>query len=94
MPTNLSLATQFFLQLAVVLLACHVAGMLFQYLGQPRVVGQMVAGVLLGPSGFGLFFPELLAALFPATLTLADGVTIPHPTRITHDVISQVAVAL
>jgi Kef-type K+ transport system membrane component KefB len=94
MPSNLNLATQFFLQLTVVLLACHLIGMLFQRLGQPHVVGQMVAGVLLGPSCLGLFFPELLAWLFPPTLALADGVTIPHPTRITHYVISQVAVAL
>jgi Kef-type K+ transport system membrane component KefB len=49
MPSNLNLATQFFLQLTVVLLACHLIGMLFQRLGQPHVVGQMVAGVLLWP---------------------------------------------
>lgn len=94
MPSNLSLATQFFLQLAVVLLACHLVGALFHRLGQPHVVGQMVAGMLLGPSGVGLFFPETQAWLFPSTLTLAGGLEIPHPTRITHYVLSQVAVAL
>ena len=94
MPSNLSLATQFFLQLAVVLLACHLVGALFQRLGQPHVVGQMVAGMLLGPSGLGLLFPEMQAWMFPPTLTLAGGLEITHPTRITHYVISQVAVAL
>ena len=94
MPSNLSLATQFFLQLAVVLLACHLVGALFQRLGQPHVVGQMVAGMLLGPSGLGLLFPETQAWLFPSTLTLTGGLEITHPTRVTHYIISQVAVAL
>lgn len=56
----------FFLQLAVILLTCRVVGWIGRtYLGQPQVVGEMIAGVVLGPSLFGLFFPELQAALFP-----------------------------
>jgi Kef-type K+ transport system membrane component KefB len=56
----------FFLQLAVIILACRIVGWLGQkLLAQPQVVGEMIAGVILGPSLFGLFFPEIQAAVFP-----------------------------
>ncbi|WP_439568496.1 cation:proton antiporter [Sphingopyxis sp.] len=63
-PTDYSI--HFFLQIAVILLVCRVVGWAAKkFLGQPQVVGEMIAGVLLGPSLFGLFFPDLQAALFP-----------------------------
>ena len=62
---NLALAVQFFLQLAVILLFCRLVGMIAAKLGQPQVVAEMIAGVLLGPSLFGLFWPETQAWLFP-----------------------------
>ncbi|NJN53894.1 MAG: cation:proton antiporter, partial [Anaerolineae bacterium] len=34
-------------------------------MGQPQVVGEMIAGVVLGPSLFGALLPETQAALFP-----------------------------
>jgi Kef-type K+ transport system membrane component KefB len=56
----------FFLQLAVIILTCRVVGWLGQkFLGQPQVVGEMIAGVILGPSLFGLLLPEIQGALFP-----------------------------
>ncbi|NWN33451.1 cation:proton antiporter, partial [Klebsiella michiganensis] len=56
----------FFLQLAIIILACRVVGWLGQkLLKQPQVVGEMIAGVVLGPSLFGLFFPDLQLAIFP-----------------------------
>jgi Kef-type K+ transport system membrane component KefB len=56
----------FFLQLAVILLACRLVGWLgHKLLGQPQVVGEMIAGVVLGPSLLGLFFPEIQGAIFP-----------------------------
>jgi Kef-type K+ transport system membrane component KefB len=56
----------FFLQLAVILLACRVVGWAGRkFLGQPQVVGEMIAGVILGPSLLGLYFPEVQAAIFP-----------------------------
>ena len=56
----------FFLQLAVIIVACRVVGWLGQkFLGQPQVVGEMIAGVILGPSLFGLFLPEIQGAIFP-----------------------------
>ncbi len=56
----------FFLQLCVILIACRVIGKLGQrLLGQPQVVGEMIAGVVLGPSLLGLFFPVIQNAIFP-----------------------------
>jgi len=56
----------FFLQLAVIILACRVVGWAGQkFLGQPQVVGEMIAGVILGPSLIGLLWPDLQGAIFP-----------------------------
>lgn len=55
----------FFLQMAVILGACRVVGLLARRCGQPQVVGEMIAGVVLGPSLFGLLWPAGQAALFP-----------------------------
>ena len=63
-PTDFSV--HFFLQLAIIILTCRIVGKLGQkFLGQPQVVGEMIAGVILGPSLFGLFFAEAQAAVFP-----------------------------
>ncbi len=62
---NLHLAVQFFLQIAVILLFCRLVGAVAKRFGQPQVVAEMVAGVLLGPSLFGLLWPEGQAWLFP-----------------------------
>lgn len=63
-PTDFSV--HFFLQLAIIIITCRIVGKLGQkFLGQPQVVGEMIAGVLLGPSLFGLLFPEAQAAVFP-----------------------------
>lgn len=64
--TNEQLSIQFFLQLAIIIAACRLVGLAVQrWLGQPQVVGEMIAGVLLGPSVLGLFFPQVEALLFP-----------------------------
>src|ERR1700719_721709 len=63
--TNIHLAVQFFLQLAVILLFCRLVGAIALRLGQPQVVAEMLAGVLLGPSLFGLLWPEAQHWLFP-----------------------------
>ncbi len=62
---NLHLAVQFFLQLAVILLFCRLVGAVAARFGQPQVVAEMIAGVLLGPSLFGLLAPDAQAWLFP-----------------------------
>lgn len=58
------LPAQFFLQMAAILVACRVVGWLAKKIGQPQVVGEMIAGVLLGPSLLGYFYPEASAQLF------------------------------
>jgi Kef-type K+ transport system membrane component KefB len=63
-PAELSIA--FFLQMAVIIAACRVVGWAAKrWLGQPQVVGEMLAGVLLGPSLLGLLAPSVQQALFP-----------------------------
>src|SRR5438552_466966 len=62
---NVHLAIQFFIQLAVILLFCRLVGAIALRLGQPQVVAEMLTGVLLGPSLFGLFWPEAQHWLFP-----------------------------
>ncbi len=63
-PTDFSI--HFFLQLAFILLACRIFGWIGRrFLAQPQVVGEMIAGVVLGPSLFGLFLPEIQQTIFP-----------------------------
>lgn len=64
MPTP-QLSMYFFLQAAVILFVCRMVGLLAKRIGQPQVVGEMIAGVTLGPSLFGLLLPGTQAALFP-----------------------------
>lgn len=63
MPADI--AIHFFLQLTVILAACRLAGVIAQRVGQPQVVGEMIAGVVLGPSLLGRIAPDLQAALYP-----------------------------
>lgn len=53
------------IQIAVILVASQVMGALFRKMRQPQVIGEMVAGILLGPSLLGWLAPGLSAALFP-----------------------------
>ena len=63
--TNVQLAVYFFFQLGVILLVCRAVGVVAKRLGQPQVVAEMIAGVLLGPSLFGLLAPEWQQWVFP-----------------------------
>jgi hypothetical protein len=53
------------LQIGVILLATRIVGRLFRRIGQPQVVGEMAAGILLGPSLLGWLAPGASAVLFP-----------------------------
>jgi Kef-type K+ transport system membrane component KefB len=57
--------TLLLLQMSIVLLVAVVCGRLARQLGQPRVIGEIVGGILIGPSVFGRFAPHLSADLFP-----------------------------
>jgi len=56
----------FIAQLVALLTCGRLAGELMQRLGQPAVTGQIIAGVLLGPSVLGALAPPLWHGLFPA----------------------------
>jgi Kef-type K+ transport system membrane component KefB len=54
------------LQITVILFVCRLVGTVFHKIHQPRVVGEMFAGILLGPSLLGWMAPQFSAYLFPA----------------------------
>lgn len=56
----------FIAQLALLLLVGRLMGEAVQRIGQPSVMGQLIGGLLLGPSFFGLLWPSAQHAIFPA----------------------------
>nr|WP_042197175.1 cation:proton antiporter [Kibdelosporangium sp. MJ126-NF4]CEL22792.1 transporter, monovalent cation:proton antiporter-2 (CPA2) family protein [Kibdelosporangium sp. MJ126-NF4]CTQ89933.1 transporter, monovalent cation:proton antiporter-2 (CPA2) family protein [Kibdelosporangium sp. MJ126-NF4] len=60
-----STTARFFLAAVIILITCRLVAMAARRLGQPPVVGEMIAGVLLGPSLLGLFLPGVQETLFP-----------------------------
>lgn len=52
------------LQLGVIIVVARLFAVLFRRIGQPGVVGEIIAGLLLGPSVLGHYFPGLAAAIF------------------------------
>ncbi len=54
------------LALVALLMAAHVVGSIFSRLRQPRAIGEVVGGLLLGPTLLGYFAPTLHAWLFPS----------------------------
>ena len=55
------------LQIIAIVVCARVFGFLFNKIGQPTVIGEIVAGIVLGPSLVGYFFPEISAFIFPVT---------------------------
>ncbi|MBX2979583.1 MAG: cation:proton antiporter [Flavobacteriales bacterium] len=53
-------------QIVTIILAARVFGWICKKIGQPTVIGEIIAGIVLGPSLVGLYFPEFSNALFPA----------------------------
>lgn len=97
MPTSLELSTHLFLQLATILIVCRAVAYVLRPLGQTLVVGEMVAGVLLGPSFLGLIAPSVKAWLFPSTLQLAVGgstVSVTHPSMMILYTLGQLGLVL
>lgn len=52
-------------QVVTIILAARIFGWIFKKTGQPAVIGEIIAGIVLGPSLMGLYFPEFSAILFP-----------------------------
>lgn len=55
------------LQIATILFAVKIFGWICQKIGQPSVVGEIIAGVVLGPSLLGLYFPKVSEFIFPVS---------------------------
>jgi hypothetical protein len=53
---------QLILAFGTILLVARVVGWVFQRIGQPRVIGEMTAGILLVPPFSGAFFPQLFTS--------------------------------
>ena len=64
------------LQLVVILLTARLLSFVLRYLGQPPVIGEMIAGLMLGPLVLGSLAPEFHAQLFaPSSLSALQGVS-------------------
>jgi len=88
------LTVKLFLQLATILAACRVCGWLGRRVGQTQVVSEMVAGVLLGPSLFGLIAPQAQAWLFPKVAAVGAGAGAMHPSMLILYALSQLGLVL
>jgi len=64
----------FFLAIAVVMLVARAFGWLAVRLRQPRVMGEVVAGIALGPTLLGALFPSVEAAIFPSDIVPIIGI--------------------
>ncbi len=54
------------LQIITIIIAARIFGYLLRKLYQPTVMGEIIAGIVLGPSLLGYFFPEIFHFIFPA----------------------------
>jgi Kef-type K+ transport system membrane component KefB len=53
------------LQIIIILATCRIVGLLFKKIGQPSVIGEILAGIILGPSVLGYLFPQISSFVFP-----------------------------
>ncbi len=62
--SNLELFVQLITAVIILMIVSQLSGRLMVYFKQPRVIGEMIAGVLLGPTLFGLLLPDLSSKIF------------------------------
>lgn len=55
------------LQIIAIILVARCFGYMCRKIGQPSVIGEIIAGIVLGPSLLGAYFPDFSAVLFPAS---------------------------
>ncbi len=94
--SNFDLFLRLLLQLTVILVTCRIVTIVGRrYLGQTDVVCEMMAGVILGPSLFGLIAPDFQQWLFPKVpILLATGAKIPNPSMSILFAISQIGLII
>ncbi|QXC60344.1 cation:proton antiporter [Aquihabitans sp. G128] len=64
--TGADLSRHTILAVAVIVVVAHASGSLARRIGQPRVLGEIVGGIVLGPSVLGAAWPEATSRVFPA----------------------------
>src|ERR1035437_5448923 len=52
-------------QIITIIIVARLLGWVCKKIGQPTVIGEIAAGIILGPSFVGMYFPEFSATLFP-----------------------------
>ena len=67
------LVAAFFLAVVIVLIVARGFGIIAVKVGQPRVMGEVIAGIVLGPSVLGAISPNLQATIFPTDILPALG---------------------
>jgi len=65
-PEDRSPLSILLLQIIVIIVVAKLFAAIFRRIGQPPVMGEMVAGIVLGPSVLGFFWPQISSFLFPA----------------------------
>jgi Kef-type K+ transport system membrane component KefB/nucleotide-binding universal stress UspA family protein len=68
------LVAAFFLAVAVVLIIARLFGIVAERVGQPRVMGEVIAGIALGPSVLGAISANLQASVYPTDILPAFGI--------------------
>jgi Kef-type K+ transport system membrane component KefB/nucleotide-binding universal stress UspA family protein len=68
------LLARILLGVAIIIVTARILGVIFARINQPRVIGEIVAGIILGPSVVGLLFPDVTGFLFPAEVTGVLGI--------------------
>jgi len=66
-PNHQNTLSQVLLALAAIIVTARLLGIVFQRLGQPRVIGEVIAGILLGPSFLGRISPETMSFVIPSS---------------------------
>ncbi|MEY3868247.1 MAG: hypothetical protein RLZZ338_2138 [Cyanobacteriota bacterium] len=61
----MSIAILVLAEVLIVIGLSRLVGLAFRWINQPQVIGEIVSGIMLGPSLFGLIAPQLASALFP-----------------------------
>ena len=54
-------------QIGAIIVVSRLLGIVMRWLGQPQVMAEVIAGIVLGPSLFGWLWPDAMATLFPAS---------------------------
>ena len=94
--TNSELLLKLLLQLTVILSVCRLVSYVGKrYLGQTDVVGEMLAGIMLGPSLFGMIAPDFQQWLFPKVPLMVGAVEkIPQPSMSILYALSQIGLMI